>query len=338
MKHRMSNSMVFVFIAVLVSTALLGGCGKSDSGSIGPASASVLSAATPTAGLNVCAGCHPSTTTDWLTSKHANLDPAGNLYSTGVPTLGMIGGCTMNCHDPNGDSNNLTASFTGNVPRPVIGCESCHGPGSLHADAGGSGPISLLSNTTGTTLGSVPVSGQFVMCTRCHELLNTAGTGTNPSPVHLTTNPTGTRYTITDTHFALPGTYGASGTNTSAINGYAMDYNSPTVCTDCHNPHGTADINRDWAQSPHGDRAITTTVNAWNYFNWSCDGTDPIGCGPTTTSVAPLINDRRYCQRCHTKTGFAAYADAIISGNTELFKAMDTGIYPPGLPSPATFV
>jgi hypothetical protein len=117
-----------------------------------------------------------------------------------------------------------------------------------------------------------------------------------------------------------------------------MDYNSPTVCTDCHDPHGTADINRDWAQSPHGDRGITTTVSAWNFFNWSCDGTDPIGCGPTTTSVAPLINDRRYCQRCHTKTGFAAYADAIISGNTELFKAMDTGIYPPGLSSPVAFV
>jgi hypothetical protein len=328
MKHRMRSSMVFVFFAMLVSTTLLGGCGKSDSGSIGPASASVLSAATPTAGLSTCASCHPSQTTDWLTSKHANLDPVGNLYSAGSPTLGIIGSCTKNCHDPNGDSNNLTAGYTGNVPRPVIGCEACHGPGSLHANAGGSGPISLLSSTTGTTLGSVPVSGQFVMCTSCHELLNTAGTGTNPSPVHLATSPTGTPYIITDTHFATPGNWpGGTGANTIPINGYAMDYANERVCVDCHNPHRPATENREWAQSAHGDKNpfdLTATQTgylsgAWAHYNWS-------------------LASRAACQRCHTTTGFTAYADALRTGNTTQATLISAGTAsPPPLASDANF-
>lgn len=324
MKHRMSSRMVFVFLAVLVLADLLGGCSKSDSGSIGPATANVLSAATPTAGLSACASCHPSVTTDWLTSKHANLDPAGNLYSTGVPTIGLVqagGPDCINCHDPGGDSNNLTAGYTGNFPRPLIGCESCHGPGSLHANAGGAGPISLLSNTTGAVLTSGPtltLSGQFVMCTSCHELLNTAGTGTNPSPAHSTIAPTGTQYSITDTHFATVGDW-SGGANNRDVSGYAMNFMNETVCTDCHNPHKNADINRDWAQSLHADKAA---LDAWAHYNWTCDAA--ANCGSMGA-----FGDRTSCQRCHTTTGFAAYADALGKGNTSLAAAIFAGNQPP---------
>jgi hypothetical protein len=311
MKHGMRSGMVFVFLAVIVSAALLGGCGKSDSGGIGPATASLLTAATPTAGLNTCTTCHTVQTTDWLTSKHANLDPAGNLYSAGVPTVGLVQaggpGC-KSCHDPNGDSNNLMAEYTGNVPRPLIGCESCHGPGSLHADAGGAGPISLLSNTMGTSFGAVTVSGQFVMCTGCHELLNTSTGALNASPTHSTgaPSPTGVQYIITDTHFATAGNWsGAGGQNINDISGYAMNFMSETVCTDCHNPHKNADINKEWANSKHADKLA---ADAWAHYNWSCDAAN---CGGT-------FGDRTSCQRCHTTTGFAKYADALENGDTEL--------------------
>ena len=318
MKYRMRSRMVFIFLPVLISVALLAGCGKSDSGSIGPATASILSASTPTAGLNTCAGCHPSATTDWLTSKHANLDPTSDVFSSGVPTLGLIGGCTKNCHDPNGDSNNLTAGLTGNVPRPVIGCEACHGPGSLHADAGGAGPISLLSSTSGTTLGgAVPVSGQLVMCTYCHELLNTAGTGT-VTAVHdaggaEAASASGNQFIITDTHFATSGDWsGVGGASVKAITGYAMDYSDERVCVNCHNPHKPPTQNKEWAQSAHGDKNpfnLNSTKTgyfsgAWAHYNWST---------------------RPTCQRCHTTTGFAAYADALGSGNQALAEAIRTG-------------
>jgi hypothetical protein len=315
MKKRKRSRTVLVFLGLLVCAALLGGCGKSDSGRIGPATASVLSAATPTAGLNTCVSCHTTVTVDWLTSKHANVDPVGNLYSAGVPTVGLVQagpGC-ISCHDPNGDSNNLTAGYTGNVARPVIGCETCHGPGSLHADAGGAGPISLLSNTTGTTFGTETVSGQFVMCTSCHELLDTAGTGTNPNPAHLTTDPTGTQYSITDTHFATPGDWsGAGSANIKDITGYAMNYADERVCSTCHNPHKPPTQNREWAQSAHGDtnpfnlnsKKTGYFSGAWAHYNWST---------------------RPTCQRCHTTTAFSAYADALRSGNQALADAINMG-------------
>ena len=309
MNTKKGSRTVLVFLFMLACIAMLGGCGKSDS-AIGPATSSVLSAATTTAGLNRCAGCHTTETADWLMSKHGNLDPAGNLYSAGVPTVGLVqaggSGC-ISCHDPDGDSNNLTAGYTGNVPRPVVGCEACHGPGSLHADAGGAGPISLLSNTTGTSFGAVAVSGQFVMCTACHNLLDTSTGALNASPTHLAgaPAPNGTQYVITDTHFATPGNWGASGTsqNSNNITGYAMNFASDTVCTDCHNPHKNADINRDWASSKHADMLA---ADAWAHYDWS-------------------LASRTACQRCHTTTGFATYADALQAGNQSLAATIVAG-------------
>lgn len=342
--HR--NSLVVLALFALV--ILLGGCGNSNQKSTSPAESSSLATAT-VVGLRTCTGCHTAVTADWMASRHANAE--GGLDSPGYPTLGQISSCTQNCHDPNGDSGNLTANYTGNVPRPVIGCEACHGPGSLHANDGGSGAISRLSGTftlASYSLGTVSVSGQFMMCSVCHELLDSSGTGTTVAthgPTTSSPTPTGSQYVITDTHFAVgafdtTGKFtGLTGTATGAnITGYAMDYNSPTVCSDCHNPHGTADINRDWSASKHADKkGSSNNGGPWGGRNWSCDGTSVLACGPTPTYVAPLITDNRYCQRCHTKTGFAAYADAIRSGNTALFQALDTGNYPPGLSSPVKY-
>lgn len=296
MDHRRPDKRVCVFPIVLVlAAALLSACGSSTE-NMPPATGTVLSASTPTAGLNACTGCHLQQTADWLTTRHANLDPAGNLYSYGIPTLPQVkaAGCSA-CHDPLGDSNNLTAGTTGQygIKRPVIGCEACHGAGSLHVERGGVGPISLLSNTTAGTwgTGAVQVSAQFMMCTTCHGLLDSSGTGTGATHHDAAsgTTPTGSQYTITDTHFAaVPATYGTSTT----ITGYAMDFESTTVCTGCHNPHRAADINRDWAASGHGDM----TAGPWTR-NWS-------------------LSSYAFCQRCHTTTGFMNYANANAAGDT----------------------
>jgi hypothetical protein len=311
---------VFVFLMLFAAVALLGACGNSNKKSTSPAGAVSLNAAT-TVGINVCTTCHSVVTTDWLTSKHSNA--VDGISSAGSPTLGgnyTPGSCGP-CHDPNGDSANIIAAgYIGSVARPVVGCEACHGPGSLHANAGGAGAISLLSGTyTSTSIGSAAVSGQFVMCTNCHELLDSTGTTTNPSPAHLTTTPTGTKYTITDTHFATPGNWpGGTGANTIWINGYAMDFADEKVCTTCHNPHKPATQNREWAQSAHGDKnpynlnsAQTGYFSgAWAHYNWS-------------------LASRAACQRCHTTTGFAAYADALRTGNTAAAAAIEGGTAPP---------
>jgi hypothetical protein len=310
---------VFVFLALFAAVILLGACGNSDKKSTAPAAAASINAATAV-GINVCTTCHTVATTDWLTSQHANA--AEGINSAGSPTLGgnYTSGSCGQCHDPNGDSANIIAAgYIGSVPRPVVGCEACHGPGSLHANAGGAGAISLLSGTyTSASIGSTMVSGQFIMCTNCHEILDSTGTTTNPNPAHLTTTPTGTRFFITDTHFATPGNWPAPDfKNVSDITGYAMDFADEQVCTTCHNPHKPATQNREWAQSAHADKNpinLNTTTpptgyfsGAWAHYNWSA-------------------SNRTACQRCHTTTGFAAYADALRTGNIQRANDINAGL------------
>lgn len=329
--------MVFLLLAVLSAAALLTGCGSSSTEPYTPATGVVLSASTPTTGMATCAMCHTTVIADWLTSKHANLSTPGDLYSVGSPTIGQIGTCT-NCHDPNGDSFSLTAGYTGatGIMRPVIGCETCHGPGSLHANAGGTGPISLLSGTwTGpVSWGTGTVSGQFKMCTSCHQLLDTAGTTTataahDPAGTDAA-SASGNQHVITDTHFATPGVWtGIGSTATTSITGYSMsyrdaqgvyqtDYSDERVCENCHNPHKPPTQNREWAQSAHGDKNpfnLNSTgtgyfSGAWAHYNWSLNsGT----------------SNRMACQRCHTTTGFAAYADALRTGDTNLAQILSAG-------------
>jgi hypothetical protein len=327
--------MALLLLAVLSAAALIIGCGSSSTEPVIPATGLVVSASTPTVGLATCATCHTATVDDWLTTNHANLSTPGDLYSVGSPTIGQIGTCSKNCHDPNGDSSSLTAGYTGaaGIKRPVIGCESCHGPGSLHVSKGGQGPISVLSNTSGPVSwgsGTVQVSGQFLMCTSCHELLDSSGTATTTA-VH---DPAGTdaasasgdQFVITDTHFATTGDWTGIGTaNKKSITGYSMsyrdaqgnyktDYSDERVCVNCHNPHKPPTQNREWAQSAHADRNpfnLNSTKTgyfsgAWAHYNWS-------------------LSSRMACQRCHTTTGFAAYADALRTGDTARAQMLSAG-------------
>ncbi len=310
-----------VLLTLLLASTILGACGNSNKKSTSPAVAQTQAVQK---GMNACVTCHTAIVADWITTKHANAN-GGDLNSPGNPTVaGVAAGDCARCHDPLGDSQRLTAGLTGNAPRPVVGCESCHGFGSLHADSGGAGAISRLSNTTGTGV----LSGQFVMCTTCHELLDSLGTGT-VAAVHdpaSSVTPTGMQYTITDSHFATGGDWsGVQGANNVLyIAGYAMNFADERVCVNCHNPHKPADINREWAASGHAFRGPENppfTYNPWSHYNWTCD--TAANCGGMGA-----FGDRTTCQRCHTTTGYAAYADALKSGNTSLANAIFLGSQP----------
>jgi hypothetical protein len=332
----------FLLLAVIAALgALLGACGTdSPTGKTVQTQASAPTG-TATVGLKKCTTCHTVQTADWMLTKHANVEPIGNLYSQGNPTIGQIytnGVITnpvtspvtcRNCHDPLGDSGQLVANYTGNVARPVIGCESCHGGGGGpdgHVAKGGAGPIGFAAYTAGVVSGttsSVQVSAQFATCTSCHELLdmndpvNTAAT-----PSHLSAlTPTGSAYTIIDTHFATSGNWsGPGGASVKAITGYSMNFASEKVCVDCHNPHKAPTQNREWAQSAHGDKNpfnLNSTQTgyfsgAWAHYNWS-------------------LTQWKACQRCHTTTGFTAYADALRTGDRTRAALINAGTVSPSL-------
>jgi hypothetical protein len=326
-------------LTVLLLAVVLGACGNSTKKSTSPATSPGL-VAKATAGMNACAGCHTAVTTDWLTSRHANAE--GGLDSAGTPDLNYSGspsGDCAPCHDPLGDSARLVAGYTGSTPRPVVGCESCHGGGSQHVAAGGAGSIDFVAYTDmviGTT-STLAVSGQFMTCTGCHALLDSSDPVNTASTVQEHGSSTTSDQVIWDTHFATPSDFSGTGSaNTKTIGGYAMNYADAKVCTNCHNPHKkTIDIMQEWSLSAHGDRTSNYSSNlatqdkqgyfsgAWAHYNWSCDGLNSSGCG--TSSTTNLPNSRIMCQRCHTTSGFAAYATALADGDTTLASAMRSG-------------
>jgi hypothetical protein len=91
-----------------------------------------------TVGMDVCTNCHAGQVAQWITGQHSNTNPLGDLDSEGLPTYAMLQASCLLCHDQLGDGHRLVAMLTGNMPRPVIGCESCHGGGAEHY---GVGPI-----------------------------------------------------------------------------------------------------------------------------------------------------------------------------------------------------
>ncbi len=97
----------------------------------------------PTVGLDTCTNCHFGQTQQWLYGVHGNLNdsshvmPPDELDADGFPSYDYFSDDTCaGCHDQLGDGRRLTEGYTGNVDRPVIGCESCHGGGANHYGIG----------------------------------------------------------------------------------------------------------------------------------------------------------------------------------------------------------
>jgi len=306
-----SRRMVFLLLAALSAAALLTGCGGSPKETPKSASAVVSSVTGTPVGMDNCTQCHTVVTADWMKSKHANAE--NGLSSAGSPTIGdMADPACKACHDRLGDSARLAAGYTGNVARPVVGCEDCHGGGANHNGSGPIGLVTMNAAVVGSTT-TLQVSAQFLTCSRCHELLDqvdpvsVATTTSAHAPVSLIT-PSGNQYLITDTHFAKT----TATTGLIAVNGYAMDYASETVCTDCHNPHKTSNVHSEWAQSAKADRTRSGQdpqgyfSAAWSRNNWTASNYTP-------------------CQRCHTTTGFKKYADALRTSDQVTIDGMNDG-------------
>lgn len=156
-----------------------------------------------------------------------------------------------------------------------IECRTCH-------DMHNQGKTLLAEATAGR-------SAEFNTCTSCHQLLN-ASDGLMTDAYHdPSVNPFGDEEEIiTDTHYDNPLTGEIEGyvLNPAATHDSSADNTNNGACLDCHNPHNAdTSINRQWAESGHGDMAGA----AWVFYDFKSSA-------------------RRACQRCHTSTGYRNFA------------------------------
>jgi hypothetical protein len=277
---------LFMTGSLLVS-ALVWGCGSSGSGG-----SQVTGEPRPedirTLGITNCAICHGASpkTRDWIESRHANQNRVPD-------TTNMI---CLACHDQLDDGLRMEQAFGVLYPdvvnANVVGCESCHGGGSVHR---GIGPIPF----------PIPGPGQ---CGQCHGIEEALFHGTTANRI------------INDTHFDNPETSFLDGTTNVAIEGYVVNTADQRGCQVCHFDGHRLDLarNLEWARSAHGGRILdvkdaATTVpdriaaavtdevaSAWTHYNWD-----------QTTGTG----NRATCQRCHTATGVANFLTSSTDYN-----------------------
>jgi nitrate reductase cytochrome c-type subunit len=275
----------FIPIALALAALFFGCSDKSASIETGGGESPI---ATATAvGIDKCHDCHADTAVGgvgifaaWGGSRHANLDNSYDAWDNLVNLQSRWwhgdrpgydaaeqAECGV-CHNPNDDALNLAfyvGSGAGTAPRFVVGCEGCHGGGSLHFGVGPIGGPKLGVYARAATAGQ---SSQYNTCTGCHN-----------DTEHTTSN----HRLIGDTHFDNANR--AIGSN---IQGYVIRKDAGSACVDCHNPHSagitangaTGSPNVQWKSSAHGDFA----GEGWKHYQWTAA-------------------NRLSCQRCHTTTG-----------------------------------
>jgi hypothetical protein len=217
----------------------------------------------PTVGLDVCTNCHFGQTTQWLTGVHSNETSPLDLNFLGDPTYADLNQNTAadsptncaKCHDQLGDGYRLTADWTGNVPRPVIGCESCHGGGAEHY---GVGPIAFPKpdhNRCGQCHNASFPAGHLTYHPNGADILEDYERSGHFNSINehtlataLTTTPEDVRAKCsrchTDEGFRLyvasvPGTLGYDSIGAILDDQPAVEDASPVECRTCHDPHTT---------------------------------------------------------------------------------------------------
>ena len=313
---------MFLLIA-LALTALLAGCwGSEKSTSLEVSGGGTVLAGATAVGIDKCHNCHAATAVGgvgifaaWEESRHGNLDNTFDSWDNALGTTNYHGFRTTStsascipCHNPNGDDVNLPFYLStntdplANTARNVVGCEACHGGGSLHFGVGPIGGPKLAIYAVAASTGQ---SSQYNTCTGCH----------NDSH-----HDTSSYRIIGDTH-----TDNASRAVGSDIQGYVIRKASDTACVDCHNPHSanmsaSGSPNRQWKASAHGDFA----GEGWKHYDWkqsnraSCQRchttTGLINYLTSPTTYAPANNvfswtsnvttdnssEMLYCYGCHT--------------------------------------
>ena len=225
----------------------------------------------------------------------------------------------------------------------ALGCESCHGPGKAHVEAGGSKETIPVRFTKGT---QTPVEEQNAACLSCHsrgkqlfwrgsEHESRAMACVDCHQVHYG-NPA-----LREAALADKTRYGAPLTETAGVRkgqpeicltchqmkraqlerSSHMPYREGKVtCTNCHNPHGSANPSM-LVQASVNENCYSCHAERRGPFLWehppvmeNCDNChDPHG-----SSNPPLLKLRmpRVCDSCHVASRHPTQAQTLSSIKT----------------------
>ena len=197
----------------------------------------------------------------------------------------------LTCHADKGESLKGTPHGRKNDPRSPTGkegCESCHGPGKEHAEAGGD-----ATKIQRFTKGGLSPRDAGEVCTTCHVRGSHAlWTGSQHEQrnvgcitCHSVHSPKGDKQIKTATQPELCGTCHRNVVNKLYRFNHMPVREGKMVCSSCHNPHGSTNVKL---------LKVGTTVDE------ACTSCHAEKRGPYLWEHAPVANT---CVTCHDPHG-----------------------------------
>lgn len=214
--------------------------------------------------------------------------PADAQQPVGVTPVATYAGMStcLDCHKEMGQ--NSTLHFKAVDPRTPVatrGCESCHGPGSLHAENPDT-PVPVR-------FGKVSPTEASAACTSCHSSSSHAFWANSKhearnvacASCHSVHNPKGESQLKTESQVKLCGSCHQNIVTKLTRFNHMPVREDQMVCTSCHNTHGSANVKM---------LRVGTTVNE------SCASCHTEKRGPYLWEHAPVANS---CVTCHDPHG-----------------------------------
>ncbi len=214
------------------------------------------------------------------------------------------------CHQEIWDKHFMGTPHSALLKSGEHGCQSCHGPGQAHVDAGGD-PTKIIRFET------LSPSQTAAICIKCHQSsLETTNFATS---VHLSNGVTCTSchnpHKFEDVNFMLvkPQTTLCFGCHKQQQAEFARPYRHRVEvgliqCSDCHNPHGTergGQIRSAAGQFAVCTKCHTDTMGPFVFEHAPVTTED--GClnchvphGSTNPRLLQVNNVNFLCLRCHT--------------------------------------